>query len=171
MWPHHAPFVCGILCCYLNCDPTCRSCRFCSGPDRRRTTSSNRLSGSTPILGWLHHSFVFVYHPAVIYKLQTIFEWFGEDLPKSRAMIDITTVTWGDLGWIMAAFILSLWPLTSALTGMEKYRLSTAERWLRTAAGILVLFPSVTYSGQPSWRTGSITAHRFLNRQDRPASE
>ena len=115
--------------------------------------------------------FVFVYHPAVIYKLQTIFEWFGEDLPKSRAMIDITTVTWGDLGWIMAAFILSMWLLTSALTGMEKYRLSTAERWLRTAAGILVLFPSVTYSG-PAFLGGLalITAHRFLNRQDRPAS-
>ena len=86
-------------------------------------------------------------------------------------MIDITTVTWGDLGWIMAAFILSMWLLTSALTGMEKYRLSTAERWLRTAAGSFVLFPSVTYSG-PAFLGGLalITAHRFLNRQDRPAS-
>ena len=110
--------------------------------------------------------FVFVYHPAVIYKLQTVFVWFGEELPKSSAMIDITTVSWFDLGWIIIAFILSMWLLTSALTGMEKYRLSTLERLLRTIAGIMVLIPSMTYSG-PAFISGLalILAHRILRKQ------
>ena len=110
--------------------------------------------------------FVFVYHPAVIYKLQTVFVWFGEELPKSSAMIDITTVSWFDLGWIIIAFILSMWLLTSALTGMEKYRLSTLERLLRTIAGFMVLIPSMTYSG-PAFICGLalILAHRILRKQ------
>ena len=110
--------------------------------------------------------FVFVYHPAVIYKLQSVFVWFGEELPKSSAMIDISTVTWFDLGWIIIAFILSMWLLTSALTGMEKYRLSTLERLLRTIAGIMVLIPSITYSG-PAFICGAalIIAHRILKKQ------
>ena len=110
--------------------------------------------------------FVFVYHPAVIYKLQSIFVWFGEELPKSRAMIDLTTVTWADLGWILIAFMLSMWLLTSALTGMEKFRLSAFERLLRAGAGIMVLVPSFTYSG-PAFLCGValILAHRFLKKQ------
>ncbi|MGC6536638.1 MAG: TRAP transporter permease [Candidatus Puniceispirillaceae bacterium] len=110
--------------------------------------------------------FVFVYHPAVIYKLQTIFLLFGEELPKSRAMIDINTVTWFDLGWVIAAFTLSMWLLTSALTGMEKYRLSTLERLLRTAAGIITLFPSFTFSG-PAFLCGLalIATHRLIHQR------
>lgn len=106
--------------------------------------------------------FIFVYHPAVIYKLQILFVWFGEELPRSNAMIDITTVSWADLGWIIIAFILSMWLLTSALTGMEKYRLMTFERVLRSVTGILVLFPSFTVSG-PALCIGLvlIIAHRF----------
>ena len=91
--------------------------------------------------------FVFVYHPAVIYKLQTVFVLFGEDIPDNRAMIDITTVSWTDLGWIIIAFTMSMWLLTSALTGMEKYRLSGVERLLRTIAGICLLVPSFLTSG------------------------
>ena len=75
--------------------------------------------------------FVFVYHPAVLYKLQVLFEWFGGETVSSRAMIDITTVGWGDLGWIMLAFTLSMWLLTSAMTGFEKNRLHLVERLLR----------------------------------------
>ena len=110
--------------------------------------------------------FIFVYHPAVIYKLQSLFVLFGEELPKSKAMIDITLVTWTDLGWIIIAFILSMWLLTSALTGMEKYRLMPIERLLRSVAGILVLFPSFIYSG-PAFLCGLalIAVHRMLNSQ------
>ena len=107
--------------------------------------------------------FIFVYHPAVIYKLQTLFVWFGEELPQSKAMIDITTVSWGDLGWIIFAFIISMWLLTSALTGMEKFRLTLIERILRGLAGIFVLFPSLSISG-PALIAGLllIVAHRLF---------
>lgn len=91
--------------------------------------------------------FVFVYHPAVLYKLQTVFVLFGEEIPNSRAMIDITSVSWADLGWIIAAFMFAMWLLTSALTGMEKYVLSPVERILRTIAGVSLLVPSFTISG------------------------
>ena len=107
--------------------------------------------------------FIFVYHPAVIYKLQTLFVWFGEEMPQSKAMIDITTVSWGDLGWIIFAFIISMWLLTSALTGMEKFRLTLIERILRGLAGIFVLFPSLSISG-PALIAGLllIVAHRLF---------
>lgn len=91
--------------------------------------------------------FVFVYHPAVIYKLQSLFVLFGEEMPSSRAMIDITSVTWTDLGWIITVFMISMWLLTSALTGMEKYLLNPIERILRSVIGILLLIPSFTISG------------------------
>lgn len=111
--------------------------------------------------------FIFVYHPAVIYKLQTLFVWFGEELPKSNAMIDISTVSWGDLGWIVIAFVMAMWLLTSALTGMEKYRLTLVERILRSVTGILVLFPSLTISGTALiFGVVLIMAHRLvLNKQ------
>ncbi len=113
--------------------------------------------------------FVFVYHPAVIYKLQVLFVWFGEDLPRSRAMIDIATVSWADLGWIIMAFTLSMWLLTSALTGMEKYRLKTLERLLRTATGLLVLFPSFSISGFAfGFGLILIAAHRLLLNNSTP---
>lgn len=107
--------------------------------------------------------FVFVYHPAVIYKLQVLFEWFGDDPVKSRAMIDITTVTWLDLGWIVAAFALAMWLLSSALTGFEKNRLNTIERFLRIAAGIAMLHPNMTIA-LPAFAGGIalIILHRFL---------
>ena len=109
--------------------------------------------------------FIFVYHPAVIYKLQILFVWFGEEMPKSKAMIDITTVSWGDLGWIIFAFIFSMWLLTSALTGMEKFRLTLVERILRGVAGLFVLFPSFTISGIALFSGLSlIMAHRFMQK-------
>ncbi len=110
--------------------------------------------------------FVFVYHPAVLYKLQVAFEWFGEDRVTSRAMIDIGTVTWGDLGWILLAFTLACWLLTSALTGFEKHRLGLWERVLRVLAGGAVLVPSLTVAG-PAFLAGIglILGHRFLNRE------
>ena len=88
--------------------------------------------------------FVCVYHPAVLYKLQVLFEWYGGETVDSKAMIDITTVTWGDLGWIVLAFSLAMWLLTSALTGFERKRLGVIERILRAAAGVAVLLPGFT---------------------------
>ena len=88
--------------------------------------------------------FVCVYHPAVLYKLQVLFEWYGGETVDSKAMIDITTVSWGDLGWIVLAFSLAMWLLTSALTGFERKRLGVIERILRAAAGVAVLLPGFT---------------------------
>ena len=106
--------------------------------------------------------FIFVYHPAVIYKLQTLFLWFGEELPDSRAMIDLNSVTWGDLGWIILAFTLSMWLLASALTGMEKFRLKTTERLLRAVIGITVLTPDF-YTSRIAFAIGIgfIIVHRM----------
>ncbi len=85
--------------------------------------------------------FVFVYHPAVLYKLQVLFLWFEGELPTSRAMIDVTSVSWLDLGWIVVAFSVSMWMLASALAGFEKNRLRPVERLLRLIAGVAILLP------------------------------
>ncbi|MGR3714596.1 MAG: TRAP transporter permease [Shimia sp.] len=110
--------------------------------------------------------FVFVYHPAVLYKLQTLFAWFGDELPKSKAMIDVTTVTWLDLGWIMLAFGLAMWLLASALTGFEKNRLYLWERIARAIVGFAILVPQTMIAG-PAFAAAVvlIVAHRFLKGQ------
>ena len=107
--------------------------------------------------------FVFVYHPAVLYKLQVLFEWFTGETVDSRAMIDIATVTWGDLGWAVLAFVTAMWLMTSAMAGFEKNRLSIAERLLRPVAGVLILIPDLMFAA-----TGAVLAlalivgHRFM---------
>ncbi len=108
--------------------------------------------------------FVFVYHPAVLYKLQVLFEWFGGSPVHSKAMIDISTVSWLGLGWIIFAFSLSMWLLASALTGFEKNRLFIAERLLRTVAGIAVLFTDIRVALPAlALSVALIIGHRFLN--------
>ncbi|MCB1329080.1 MAG: TRAP transporter fused permease subunit [Maritimibacter sp.] len=87
--------------------------------------------------------FVFVYHPAVLYKLQVLFQWFGEEAVSSRAMIDITTVSWGDLGWIVVAFTLAMWLVASALAGFDRARLGPAERVARGVVGLIALTPQM----------------------------
>lgn len=87
--------------------------------------------------------FVFVYHPAVLYKLQVLFEWFGEDRVSSKAMIDVSTVTWFDFGWIVVAFILAMWLIASALAGFDRKRLTPVERILRIALGGAALLPQL----------------------------
>lgn len=87
--------------------------------------------------------FVFVYHPAVLYKLQVMFEWFGEDRVVSRAMIDISTVTWFDFYWIIGAFTLAMWLIASALAGFDRSRLTVIERVLRLALGGVALLPQM----------------------------
>jgi len=110
--------------------------------------------------------FVFVYHPAVLYKLQELFAWFGGELPKARAMIDVTTVSWGDLGWIILAFSLSMWLLTSVLAGFERKRLSIVERAVRTIAGFAILVPDM-FIAIPAMIAAFalILGHGILNRK------
>ena len=113
--------------------------------------------------------FVFVYHPAVLYKLQVLFEWFGDDPVTSNAMIDITTVSWGDLVWIVAAFGMAMWLLTSALTGYERNRLHVSERVLRVVTGIAVLMPGLSIAA-PAFLAGIalIVGHRFFGGEASP---
>ena len=108
--------------------------------------------------------FVFVYHPAILYKLQMVFVWFGDDLPRSSAMIDVTTVTWFDLGWIVGAFAVAMWMLSTALTGYEKNKLYPVERVLRIVIGLLVLLPNMAIA-VPALGGAIILiiAHRYLN--------
>lgn len=97
--------------------------------------------------------FVFVYHPAMLYKLQVVFEWFGEPPVTSRAMIDIATVGWHDYLWITMAFTLALWLLASALAGHDRTRLGPAERLARITLGGLMLLPQFTIAG-PAFALG-----------------
>ena len=107
--------------------------------------------------------FVFVYHPAVLYKLQVLFGWFGGEVPSSNAMIDIATVSWADLGWITLAFTLAMWLFASAIAGFEKNRLHPVERLLRVLAGGLVLLPDWTLAGIGlALALPLIVGHRFL---------
>ncbi|MEM9476769.1 MAG: TRAP transporter fused permease subunit [Pseudomonadota bacterium] len=113
--------------------------------------------------------FVFVYHPAVLYKLQILFVWFGGDLPNSNAMIDIATVSWFDFIWIIAAFGLSIWLIASSLTGFEKNRLNLLERLARPLVGFCVLVPSMAVA-PPAFAAGLglIALHRFLGGEPSP---
>ena len=113
--------------------------------------------------------FTFVYHPAVLYKLQVLFEWFGGELPTSKAMIDVTTVSWGELGWIVLAFTLSMWLLTSALAGYEKNRLHGLERLGRAIAGIAILVPDMTIAAPAlALCAAMVIGHRFLQGEPSP---
>ncbi|MEJ5219163.1 TRAP transporter fused permease subunit [Cognatishimia sp. D5M38] len=113
--------------------------------------------------------FVFVYHPAVLYQLQILFVWFGGDLPNSKAMIDIATVSWLDLGWIIFAFTLAIWLLSSALTGFEKNKLNGLERLLRVAVGFLVLVPGMIIAIPAACAgLGLVILHRFLGGEPSP---
>ena len=88
--------------------------------------------------------FIFVYHPSVIYKLQIFFEWFEGEAVDSPAMIDISTVGWGELGWIIFAFVVAMWLLASALAGFDKRKLNLLERLVRSIIGIALLVPDYT---------------------------
>ncbi|RMA43279.1 TRAP transporter permease [Rhodophyticola porphyridii] len=113
--------------------------------------------------------FVFVYHPALLYKLQVLFEWFGGEPANSRAMMDAAEISWASLAWIIAAFTLSLWLLASALAGQEVARLTPVERLCRVAAGFAVLVPHAAIAA-PAAAIGAalVAIHRIRNSQTRP---
>lgn len=107
--------------------------------------------------------FVFVYHPAVLYKLQVLFEWFGEEEVKSKAMMDISLISWFDLCWIVLAFSIAMWLLSSAITGFEKNRLQPIERVLRGMTALALLMPQMSIA-LPAFVFSIllIVGHRFL---------
>ena len=88
--------------------------------------------------------FVFVYYPAVLYKLQVVFEWFGEAPVSSRAMMDVASVSWFDFFWIAGVFVLAMWLLASAMAGFDRSRLNFWERITRIVLGALVLLPQLS---------------------------
>lgn len=116
--------------------------------------------------------FTFVYHPAVLYKLQLLFVWFGGELPNSRAMIDITTVSWFDFFWVVVAFVMAIWLIASAITGFEKNRLGSLERIARVCVGALVLLPNLTIA-LPAFVAGAglVVLHRFLGGEPSPIDQ
>ena len=113
--------------------------------------------------------FVFVYHPAVLYKLQILFLWFGDELPNSNAMVDSASIGWGAFFWIIFAFSLAIWLLTSALSGFEKNKLTKIEIAARAAIGLLVLHPNITIAGLAiATGVSLIIIHRFLGGDPSP---
>ncbi|MCV0424931.1 MAG: TRAP transporter fused permease subunit [Roseibium sp.] len=109
--------------------------------------------------------FVFVYHPAVLYKLQMLFVWFGEEVPNSRAMLDINAVGWLDFIWVILAFALAMWMTASALTGFDRRALGPVERVARAAIGLLVLVPSVFIAASAVMLSLALLGrHFFLSR-------
>lgn len=113
--------------------------------------------------------FVFVYHPAVLYKLQIFFEWFGQTSKNSNAMIDHAAFSWLDLGWVVIAFALAMWLAASALTGFEKNRLHLAERLLRGAIAVGLLIPDFRVAGPAlAAALALLVIHRFLKGEPSP---
>ncbi len=85
--------------------------------------------------------FVFAYHPAVLYKLQVLFILFGSEVSGSSAVIDPALISWFAFAWIIAAFTLAMWLISSALAGYECRPLTVIERFLRIATGLVMLAP------------------------------
>ena len=107
--------------------------------------------------------FVFIYHPAVLYKLQSVFVWLGDKPIKHKAMVDLSTVSWIDYGWIVMAFTISIWLISSALIGFERNKLITPERLARVVVGLALLVPNY-WICLPAFAiaVALIIGHRFL---------
>jgi hypothetical protein len=58
--------------------------------------------------------FFFTSHPAVLYKLQATFAWFGGEVSNSSAMINPADISWWEFAWIVIAFAVAAWLLSSA---------------------------------------------------------
>ena len=120
---------------------------FAAAPIAKANPIETGWQASRLALGGFIIPFVFVYHPAVLYKLQVVFEWMSGKSISSPSMIDISTVSWFDYGWVWVAFCLSMWLLASAIAGFEKNRLSGHQRILRGVAGFGILVPDLQIAG------------------------
>ena len=106
--------------------------------------------------------FVFAYHPAVLYKLQILFAWFGGEVSASATMMNPADISWFAFGWIVFAFLLAMWLIASALAGCEKNRLRLAERVLRVIVGIAMLLPNMALAAPAAViGVGLIVLHRM----------
>jgi TRAP-type uncharacterized transport system fused permease subunit len=114
--------------------------------------------------------FVFAFHPALLYKLQVLFPLFGAELSGSSAMMNPDAISWWAFLWIIVAFSLALWLLSSALAGHEAARLSRAERVLRGTIGFALLVPSYPIA-LPAAAAGClrVAVHRYRARSEAAA--
>lgn len=120
---------------------------FAAAPIAKANPIETGWQASRLALGGFIIPFVFVYHPAVLYKLQVVFEWMSGDPISSPSMIDISTVSWIDYGWIWFAFCLAMWLLASAIAGFEKVALPGWQRVLRLVTGFGLLVPDPQIAG------------------------
>ena len=130
-----------------------------AGADPMRTgLQASRLS----IMGFII-PFVFVFHPALLYKLLDTFNLVKEGARVNPAIVDPYTLSYGELGWILLALAVGIWLITSALIGFEKNKLFAWERLLRLGTGIALLVPNFAIS-LPALGIAVllVVGHRFL---------
>ena len=111
--------------------------------------------------------FIFVYHPAVLYKLQVVFEWLGGQAVSSSAMVDIASVSWWDYGWIFIAYMAAMWLISSALAGFEAGPLARWQRVLRLVAAIGLLVPDIYIAGISVFVTSVLIGQHRLTQNER----
>ena len=114
---------------------------FAAAPIAKANPIETGWQASRLAIGGFLIPFIFAYHPAVLYKLQVIFEWAGGKAVNSASMIDISSVTWFDYGWILVAYFIAMWLIASALSGFEVARLPRWQRIIRLIIAIGLLIP------------------------------
>ena len=114
---------------------------FAAAPIAKANPIETGWQASRLAIGGFLIPFIFAYHPAVLYKLQVIFEWAGGKAVNSASMIDISSVTWFDYGWILVAYFIAMWLIASALSGFEVARLPRWQRITRLIIAIGLLIP------------------------------
>ena len=120
---------------------------FAAAPIAGANPVQTGFQASRLAIGGFIIPFAFVYHPALIYKLQIVFEWIGGAPVRSAAMIDPATVSWLGYGWVCLAFCTAMWMIASSLAAFETGPLGRGERALRLVAGLLVLVPDAAIAG------------------------
>jgi len=120
---------------------------FAAAPIAKADPIETGWQASRLAIGGFIIPFVFVYHPAVIYKLQVVFEWVSGNKVSSPAMIDLAMVNWLDYLWICFAFCFAMWLLASAMAGFDRHKLVAWQRILRLLCAIAVLVPHFVVAG------------------------
>ena len=107
--------------------------------------------------------FVFAFHPALIYKTLSVFEWFGGNPVSNPALPDLDQITWLDFGWVIAALSMALWLICSALIGFEQNKMRAWERAARLVTAAALLIPNFWISLPAlAIAIALIIVHRFL---------